>query len=193
MGWAITGAFAGAAGTSALNLVTYSDMIWRGRGASAVPAQVAGRLAQAARLPLRRPGEDDERVSNRRSGLGSLLGYAVGIGLGTLYGVVRSRRDVSLAVAALALGASAMVLSDAPATAMKVTDPRRWGASGWAADLVPHLAYGFVTAGALELLGRPRLETRRRQAARRLRSGAGRALRDSRREWERWADALGLA
>ena len=193
MGWAITGAFAGAAGTSALNLVTYSDMLWRGRGASAVPAQVAGRLAQAARLPLRRPGEDDERVSNRRSSLGSLLGYAVGIGLGTLYGVVRGRRDVSLAVAALALGASAMVLSDAPATAMKVTDPRRWGASGWAADVVPHLAYGLVTAGALELLGRPRLETRRRHAARRLRSGAGRALRDGRREWERWADALGFA
>jgi len=171
MGWALTGAFAGAAGTSALNLVTYSDMLWRGRGASEVPAQVAGRLADAVNVPLRRPGEEDERGANRRSSLGSLLGYAVGIGLGAVYGVVRGRRDMSLAVAALALGATAMVLSDLPATAMKMIDPRRWGVSGWAADLAPHLAYGLVTAGALELLRRPSaLPTPRRGRADRRRA-----------------------
>ena len=193
MGWALTGAFAGAAGTSALNLVSYSDMLWRGRGASELPAQVAGRLADAVNVPLRRRGEDGEREANRRSSLGSLLSYALGIGLGAVYGVVRGRRDLSLPVAALALGATAMVLSDVPATAMKVTDPRRWGASGWAADLVPHLAYGLVTAVALELLGRPHHGARRRHAARRLRHGAGRALREGRRSFERWGDALGFA
>jgi hypothetical protein len=193
MGWALTGAFAGAAGTSALNLVSYSDMLWRGRGSSELPAQLAGKLAGAAHLPLRRRGEDDERVSNRRAGLGALLGYAVGIGLGAIYGVVRGRRDLSLAVAAVALGATAMALSDVPAAAMKVTDPRRWGASGWAADLVPHLAYGLVTAGALELLGRPRRLETSRHAARRFRHGAGRALRGGRRGWKRWSDALGFA
>ena len=160
MGWALTGAFAGAAGTSALNLVSYSDMVWRGRGASELPAQMAGKLAGAAHLPLRRPGEDDERASNRRAGLGALLGYSAGIGLGAIYGAVRGHRNLSLPVAALALGVTAMALSDVPATAMKMTDPRRWGASGWAADLVPHLAYGLVTAGALELLRRPRRRLR---------------------------------
>src|SRR5690349_14852637 len=104
MGWALTGAFAGAAGTSALNLVNYGDMLWRGRGASNLPAQVASRLASSAHVPLRREGEEDERAENRLSGLGALLGYSVGIGLGALYGVVRSRRDVSLAVGGLALG-----------------------------------------------------------------------------------------
>jgi hypothetical protein len=125
--------------------------------------------------------------------LGALLGYSVGIGLGAIYGAVRGRRNLSLPVAAVALGVTAMALSDVPATAMKMTDPRRWGAAGWAADLVPHLAYGLVTAGALELLGRPRRLATGRHGARRLRRGAGRALRVGRRGWERWRDALGFA
>ena len=114
-------------------------------------------------MPLRRRGEDGEREANRLSNLGALFGYAVGIGLGAAYGVVRGRRDLSLPVAALALGATAMALSDVPATAMKLTDPRRWGASSWAADILPHLAYGLVTAGALELLGRPSARRRPRR------------------------------
>ncbi len=37
-------------------------------------------------------------------------------------------------------------------TALGVTDPRTWPASSWAAELVPHLAYGTVTAPVLDRL-----------------------------------------
>jgi len=30
--------------------------------------------------------------------------------------------------------------------ALGVSDPRSWGATDWASDVVPHLAYGLVTA-----------------------------------------------
>ena len=36
----------------------------------------------------------------------------------------------------------------AVATALGVTDPRSWGAVGWASDLFPHLAYGLAAATA---------------------------------------------
>jgi hypothetical protein len=39
-----------------------------------------------------------------------------------------------------------------PMTLTGLTDPRTWGASGWLADLVPHLAYGFVAAAVYEAL-----------------------------------------
>lgn len=35
-------------------------------------------------------------------------------------------------------------------TVLGVTDPREWGPSGWAADAIPHLAYGFATALVLD-------------------------------------------
>jgi hypothetical protein len=40
LGKALKGAMAGAAGTTALNAVTYMDMVVRGRGASSTPEQV---------------------------------------------------------------------------------------------------------------------------------------------------------
>lgn len=33
-----------------------------------------------------------------------------------------------------------------PMTALRITDPRSWDANSWVTDLVPHLAYGVVTA-----------------------------------------------
>jgi hypothetical protein len=38
-----------------------------------------------------------------------------------------------------------MVLSEGTATAMRQTDPREWGTSGWIADLIPRAFYGCVT------------------------------------------------
>jgi hypothetical protein len=59
--------------------------------------------------------------------------------------------------AAAGLGLAAMAASDLPATALGVTDPRTWGAAGWASDLLPHLAYGLATAAVYEALaGRAR-------------------------------------
>jgi hypothetical protein len=47
-----------------------------------------------------------------------------------------------------------MASSDAPAVKLGVTNPAEWGTSGWLADLVPHLAYGLVTAAVYEALAR---------------------------------------
>jgi hypothetical protein len=44
----------------------------------------------------------------------------------------------------------AMALTDGTMSFLGVTDPRSWSMTDWASDLVPHLAYGFVTAVALE-------------------------------------------
>jgi hypothetical protein len=59
-----------------------------------------------------------------------------------------------------AVGAVALGL---PAAALGVTDPRRWPASGWAADVIPHMVYGLVTAVAFDVaVGADGLPARRR-------------------------------
>lgn len=147
----LLGLVAGAAGTAALNIVTYLDMTGRARGSSSAPADAAGELAGKAGIPL---GEG-ENADNRKEGLGALLGYVTGLGVGAAYGLLRSRVGVPLPVAALGLGAVAMAGSDAPLTALGITDPRQWPPSSWAADVVPHLAYGVATAAAYQLVAGP--------------------------------------
>jgi hypothetical protein len=145
---------AGLAGTSALNAVTYLDMAVRARPASSVPQEAAGRLADAAHINL---GPED-RAANRRSGLGPILGYVSGVGTSALLTALSGRR-LPVPVAAVLLGAGAMVLSDAPLVALGVTDPRRWSGVDWIADVIPHLAYGFVAAATWRMLSdsrRPR-------------------------------------
>ncbi|MEP6760042.1 MAG: hypothetical protein ABJA93_01585 [Sporichthyaceae bacterium] len=93
----LRGAAAGAAGTTALNAVTYADMTWRARPASQTPEQTVEKLAEAADVSV--PGEDEARA-NRLSALGALSGIVTGVGVGALY----------------------------------------------VSDIVPHLAYGVVTA-----------------------------------------------
>ncbi|MDP9395792.1 MAG: hypothetical protein M3Q27_16685 [Actinomycetota bacterium] len=144
------GLVAGAAGTAALNVVTYLDMALRGRAASTMPAQAASRLAGAAGVPL---GQDESR-DNRAEGVGALLGYATGLGVGAAYGGLRSAVDVPAPLAALGLGVAAMAGSDVPLTALGLTDPREWPASSWVMDVVPHLAYGVVTALVFDRLAR---------------------------------------
>lgn len=149
----LAGAAAGAAGTVALNAATYADMVIRARPASSVPATVAARLADRAGIDLSGEGEDGETAQNRQNGLGALFGIATGVGVGTAYGLVRPAlgRDVSKARAGVVLGLAAVAGSDVPSAALGVTDPARWGVNSWVSDLVPHLAYGFVTAAAYEL------------------------------------------
>ena len=146
-----SGLAAGAAGTTALNVVTYVDMAVRGRPASSMPADAAEQLSGKAQLPL---GEGDQRDA-RKQGLGALLGYATGLAVGVSYGMLRSRMRVPWPLAAVGLGALAMAGSDAPLTALGLTDPRDWPASSWLSDLAPHLAYGAVTAITYELATRP--------------------------------------
>ncbi len=71
--------------------------------------------------------------------------------MGALYGLLRLRvRHVSTPVASLGLGLSAMAASDVPIVSLGLSDPRTWGVSGWASDIVPHLAYGLLTAVAYD-------------------------------------------
>ena len=52
-------------------------------------------------------------------------------------------------LAVLLIGAAAMALSDVPLKTLGISDPSTWAAKDWAADLVPHLAYGVATYATL--------------------------------------------
>ncbi|RKN41747.1 hypothetical protein [Streptomyces hoynatensis] len=141
------GLLAGAAGTAALNVTTYGDMLVRGRPSSDLPAQVADKAARAVGVS---PG-DSAGAAHREQAAGALLGYVTGLGVGALYGLARGRRGGPSAwLAAPLLGLAAMAGSDGPATAFGVTDPRTWSAGSWISDLAPHLAYGAATAAVYE-------------------------------------------
>jgi hypothetical protein len=84
------GIAAGAVGTIALDVITYLDMVVRARPASSLPAEVAGALVERAGVELSADGNQSERAANRRSGLGALFGYCVGLGVGAAYGLLRS-------------------------------------------------------------------------------------------------------
>jgi hypothetical protein len=145
----IDGLIAGAAGTAALDATTYADMALRARGASDLPQKMVREFAKmAGDAQLSKPPEElSEEQQHRRNGLGGLIGYADGFGAGALYGLVRPAvRDVSWFWMGLGLAALTMLLSEGTATALKQTDPRKWGVSGWIADIVPRVVYGWVTA-----------------------------------------------
>ena len=168
----VAGAIAGAAGVVALNVAGYLDMLVRGRPASDMPARVAGKLADEMGVPLDfdagdveiepeddEPDGDDEdetasdsdAAANRREAIGALLGMANGIGIGVAYGIARlilPRPPAWLAGAAI--GAAAMAASDYPATRLGLTEPRDWSATDWVSDVLPHMAYGIVTAITFE-------------------------------------------
>ncbi|MEU7885600.1 hypothetical protein AB0B54_08875 [Microbispora bryophytorum] len=143
------GAVAGAAGTTALNTITYLDMAVRGRPASSLPEQAAGAVSERLHVGL---GEEED-ARNRERGLGPMLGILTGVGVGLAYGLFRHavRRRVSLPAAVTGVGVAAAVAGSAPMTALGLTDPREWGVGGWMSDLVPHLGYGLATVAAFEL------------------------------------------
>lgn len=146
-----TGILAGAAGTTALNIAGYLDMTVRGRAASELPARAAGELAERAGADL----GSGETADSRREGLGALLGYATGLAVGGLYGLLAGDSRLPRPVAALGLSAMAMAASVAPLTVLRLTDPRDWSASSWVSDIVPHLAYGLTAATVYDRLTRP--------------------------------------
>ena len=142
LGWALRGAAAGAAGTTALNAVTYLDMLGRGRATSSTPEQTVEKLAEKAHVAI--PGEGGTR-ENRLQGLGALTGLAAGVGVGVLVGLVRATgfRTTPLVGTALTT-AVVLVAGNGPMTVLGITDPRTWSATDWLSDLVPHLAYAAV-------------------------------------------------
>ncbi|MFI9589445.1 hypothetical protein [Nonomuraea sp. NPDC052265] len=82
----VKGLIAGAAGTTALNTVSYLDMLVRARAASSTPRQAVEKLSDLTHTDL----GDGDRAANRTEALGSLMGYATGIAYGVLSGRRRS-------------------------------------------------------------------------------------------------------
>ncbi len=159
----LIGITAGAAGTVALNIVTYLNMAFRGRPSSSVPAETAEKIALSVGLPLElsSPPADPQarqvKEESRKQGVGALMGYSAGLGVGGLYGLVYpALGEVPLPLSVLVLGAGAMAAGDLPPVMLGITDPRTWGRAGWIADGVPHLAYGLVAAVTYEWLSRAR-------------------------------------
>lgn len=143
----LTGMLAGAAGTTALNAVTYLDMAGRGRPASHTPEQTVERMAGMAHTDV--PGQGEQR-NNRLTGLGALSGTATGVAVGALAGLARGLgARPGPVVGAMALSGLAMLAANVPMAALGVSDPRTWSVKDWLADVVPHLAYGAVTQAAL--------------------------------------------
>ncbi|PZS29284.1 MAG: hypothetical protein DLM58_15755 [Pseudonocardiales bacterium] len=144
----LRGAIAGAAGTTALNAITYLDMAVRARPASDTPQQAAEKIAELAGRPV--PGHGEER-ENRLGGLGPLAGIATGVGIGAAAGLLGPVvRKLPTVVGAALLGGAAMAASDVPLAKLGLTDPTTWSAVDWASDVVPHFAYGLVTHLALQ-------------------------------------------
>jgi hypothetical protein len=153
LGWALRGAAAGAAGTTALNVVAYLDIAVRGRAASSTPERTVAKVAEVAHVPI--PGQGDERES-RLQALGALTGLVAGVGFGTLVGLVRAAgfRTSPLVGTALTT-AGVLVATNGPMTALGITDPRTWSAADWLSDLVPHVVYSVVVRTTLDALGHP--------------------------------------
>jgi hypothetical protein len=152
------GAIAGAAGNLTLEIVTYGDMLARGRGSSGVPAKMAGMLADRLGIGPLATETSGEAADNRRTAAGALLGYGLGVGLGTAYGLARSGREdrVSTPLAGVGVGLAAMAAADASFALSGASDPREWSVVDWVSDLIPHVIYGLVTVGAYEAIARRR-------------------------------------
>ena len=136
------GLVVGAVGSTALNLVTYLDMVLRARPASQTPEESAGTVADTLHLDL----GGSQAAATRRTGLGALMGYGAGLAAATGFAALaRGRRQPLLRAAAL-LGGAAMTLSDGSLALLGVSDPRTWRRADWISDLVPHLAYGLTAA-----------------------------------------------
>jgi hypothetical protein len=152
VGWMLRGAAAGAAGTTALNAVTYLDMAVRGRDPSSTPEDTVEKLAEKAHVPI--PGQGELR-ENRLQGLGTLTGLVAGVGVGALGGLARAsgyRFPTPVGITLTTVGV--LVAANGPMTALGITDPRTWSATDWISDVVPHLAYGVVVKTTMDAFDR---------------------------------------
>jgi hypothetical protein len=149
----VAGAAAGAAGSAAVNTVTYLDMLIRGRSGSSVPKKDVQRLEDHASIDGPEDAAAQTSRSNRETAAGALMGYIVGVGVGTAAGLAWPLfRALPLPVAGAVVGGAAMAGGDIPSVALGTTDPRSWSATSWAADIVPHLTYGLVTVAVVASL-----------------------------------------
>lgn len=146
----LAGAAAGAAGTTALNVVTYADMAIRGRPASETPTKTVERLADVGGVAI--PGGEDTRAA-RVAALGALSGLAAGISTGLLLGAARAVGWRAGAAGTFTVASGlVLVAGNGPMTALGITDLRTWDAEAWLSDLMPHLAYAVAATYVLREL-----------------------------------------
>jgi hypothetical protein len=151
----LLGAVAGSTGNLTLEIVTYGDMLLRGRAASGVPAKMAATLADNFGIEALSSAATGNQADNRRSAAGALLGYALGVGLGGAYGLARPVLGrMSTPLAGAAVGLAAMTVADASYALTGVSDPKTWSIADWISDFVPHIIYGLVTVATYEAITR---------------------------------------
>lgn len=149
----LLGAVAGAAGNLTLEIVTYGDMLLRGRAASGVPAKMVAVLAEDLGIAALSSAATGNQADNRRSAAGALLGYALGVGLGGAYGLVRpGLRRIATPLAGVAVGLAAMTVADTSYAVTGASDPKTWTMTDWISDVVPHIMYGLVTVATYEII-----------------------------------------
>ena len=132
----LAGLVAGAAGTTALNTVTYFDMVARARPSSTTPEDTVRTVQDTTGLSLADAGPDSDEAGARRTGLGALLGIASGLATGAMYGLARPLlAGVPAPVRGLLVGLAANVATTGPMAAAGVTDLREWqtdsGSATW--------------------------------------------------------------
>jgi xanthosine utilization system XapX-like protein len=143
------GIAAGAAGTTALDVVTYTDMAIRGRPPSEVPTKAVEGLAARVGLDL----GAGERAQQRKSGIGALLGYATGLSVGAVYGLTARMTDrLPAPLASAVVGLGTMAATDGVSAALGATDPKTWTAADWVSDVVPHLIFGWATVATFRAM-----------------------------------------
>lgn len=143
----LVGAAAGAAGTTALNAVTYLDMTARARPSSSTPQDTVEAVVDKTGVKIH--GDAAQRA-NRVAGLGALTGIVTGVAVGAVLGLARaSGWRPGAVVVGVSATLGALVAGNVPMAALRVSDPRTWTATDWIADIVPHLAFGAVTAAVL--------------------------------------------
>lgn len=146
----VRGMVAGAAGVTALNAVTYLDMLARGRPASETPQQLVETLAEDVGATI--PGTGEER-DNRLQALGPLVGLLTGTAVGAVAGAIRAQGiRLPTIVAAPLIGGVAMATADVPLAVTGISDPSTWKRADWLADALPHLVYGLVVHSTLAAL-----------------------------------------
>jgi hypothetical protein len=139
----------GAAGTTALNIVSYLDMLLRGRPESSVPVKDVESLARTVGVGL----GDGETAQQRKQGAGALIGLTTGLAGGVAHGLLDPlTRRLPRPLAAAALGLGVMAANDGASVALGSTDPGQWSPVDWVSDLLPHLAYGAATVATYDAL-----------------------------------------
>ena len=103
-----------------------------------------------ALIGLPAENSDDKVAQDRQSWLGALMGYATGLEIGAAYRLVRPHLE-GVSIPLTGIGIATMVGSDVPAITLEVTDRTTWELYNWASGIIPHLAYGLVTAVAYEV------------------------------------------